>query len=428
MSSVSKHNKKSYSPVYKIYRRFRFLRFKKRLLLKTQQEIRRLKDLERKQQRDELKEFRLSEKQKRRIKEKEDLKESRKIKKELKDEFRHLKIQSELEQKQISAVEKEKARVSRFQEKRDRKRLLRQYLKLQRQGVVQTVRSINVATVRKKIRNFRESAPKRKLFALISFNSTILFLLSYFSLFYISQAVTVIAASFFKYPTIVYYYEVYFNIGAEAWYHDSVKTIFSAGPLMIFVIGIVFLIIYHNAREATGPFKLFFLWGFLQAVNMLFGALLVGTLFEAGVGYVISWMYIMDTGKVLFSIVSIFFLVIAGLIATKEFLISGNTYHCEINQANRTSFIFAQVLMPYLAGNIILVLLRQPRFVFYETFTGITLFISLLAVLATYKSFNDLYFEEEEKKPGIVWKPAAVLFGLILIFRIVLGFGIRFGG
>jgi hypothetical protein len=428
MSSQSKPKKKSFSPVYKVYRRLRFIRHKKKLAKKNRLEIRHRETLEREENRVSLKEFKLSERQKRKLKEKADLEERRRTKIELREELRQLKIQSKLEQRQLNIQEKVKARKIRKQDKRDRKRLLKRLLRSQRESFIQSIRSINLTTIRIKFKNFRENAPKRKLFALISANSTILFLLAYFSLFFIAQTVTVIAASFFNYPTIVYYYEVYFNISAEAWFHDSVKTVFSAGPLVNFVIGIGFLVVYHNTRETPGPFKLFFLWGFMHSVNMLFGALLVGTLFETGVGHVISWMYIMDTGKVLFSILSIFIMVVAGLIATKEFLVSANSYYCEINPTNRTFFILAQVFMPYIAGNIILTFIRQPRFVFYDTFTSLALIISVLPVLATYRSFNELYFEEEEKKPGFVWLSGAILAAVILFFRIVLAFGIRIGG
>jgi len=154
----------------------------------------------------------------------------------------------------------------------------------------------------------------------------------------------------------------------------------------------------------------------------------VGTLFEKGVGHVISWMYITDSGKVLYSIVSIFLLVVAGLHSTKHFLISGNTYYKEINKTNRTSFIISQVFMPYLIGNALLVFLRQPRFIFYDTFIGITLIICIIPVLVTFKSYHELYFEEERKKPGLGWVPMAILAGVIIFFRGILEIGIRFGG
>ena len=202
---------------------------------------------------------------------------------------------------------------------------------------------------------------------------------------------------------IVYYYEVYFNISTEAWYHDSVKTIFSSGPLILFVIGIIFLIIYSNIREMSGNFKLFFLWGFLHGINMLFGALLVGTLFETGVGHVISWMYIMDTGRMLYSTISIFILVVAGMMSLRHFLISGNAYFNEVTGENRGFLLRAQVLIPFFAGNAIIFLVRQPHFMYYETFTNMVLIICLLPIFVASGTAHDLFFDEDERKPRLEW-------------------------
>ena len=428
MSSNASHKKRSYSPVYKIYRRIRFVRYKKKLIRKQQHETQALELQERQATLARQKEFTLSEKQQQRLKRKAEKEEARRLKLELKEEFRQREILAREEFGKMNGQDRKKVLDERLFEKKRRKRLFRFYVRSRFRNFIQSFRSINIRTVKNKIREFRENAPQRRLFAIISFNSTVLFLLSYFCLFFTSQLATIISAGFFDYPTTVYYYEIYFNISPEAWYHDSVKTIFSAGPLVNFAIGIIFLIFYNNLRETPGAFKLFFLWGFLHSINMLFGAMLVGTLFETGVGHVISWMYIMDTGRVMYSTVSIFLLVMAGLLTTKQFLISGNTYFNELNSSNRTSFIFPQVLMPYFLGNIFLILLRQPRFVFYDTFTVMTLFIPVLAILATYRSYNELYFEEDEKKPGFTWISAAVLVLAVLFFRIALAIGIRFDG
>jgi hypothetical protein len=88
----------------------------------------------------------------------------------------------------------------------------------------------------------------------------------------------------------------------------------------------------------------------------------------------------------------------------------------------------AQVLIPYLVGNALLFLIRQPRFVYYDTFIALTLIISILPILVTYKSSNELYFEEEEKKPRLLWIGIALLTLVIFFFRGVLEIGIRFSG
>lgn len=420
--------RRSYSSIYKIYRRLKFVRHKKKVFERNRLEIKRKETQERKEVRIQQREYKIAEQQRQRIKFRADLEQSGKLKRELREEFRKSNNQAKQEWEKLAVNDRIKAKKAHKEERIQRKRQYRRYVRDQFRNFFYSFRALNIRTIKIKIKEFRADAPKRRLLTLISFNSTVLFLLSYFSLFLFAQAVTVVSAGFFDYPVTVHYYEIYFNISLEAWYQDSVKTIFSSGPLVNFAIGITFLIIYSNIRESTAPFKLFFLWGFLHAVNMLFGAMLIGTLFETGVGHVISWMYIMDTGKVLYSIVSIFLLVIAGIITTKQFLISGNTYYNEINKTNRTSFIVSQVLMPYLTGNVFLIILRQPRFIFYDTFIMVTMIICILPIIATYKSYNELYFEEEEKKPALVWISLIMLALVVLFFRGVLEIGLRFNG
>lgn len=428
MSLQKQPKRRSYSSIYKIYRRLRYIRFKKKLIKKRKSELLLVAKQEQLEQLQRIRDFKISEKQQRLAKKKVEKTDSIKLRKELKEEIRLRDKQAKEEWRSLTSEDRKKQEIVKLTEKRERKKLRRQNLKSGIKNFFLSFRSINPKNIRKNIRTFRENAPKRRLFFLTCVNSTILFLLSYLVLFLISQAVTVLAARFYNYPTIVYYYEIFFNISEDSWFHDSVKTIFSAGPVINFVIGITFIIIYSKIKEGTGTFKLFFLWGFLHAVNMLFGALLVGTLFETGVGHVLSWMYIMDTGRVLFSIISIFFLIISGLVVTKPFLFSGNTYHNDINEYNRTSFILAQVLVPYLAGNVVLLLVRQPRFVFYDTFIVLTLIISILPVIATFRSYHELYFEEEEKKPKLAWKALLGLIFMLVIFRGLLSIGLRISG
>jgi hypothetical protein len=275
---------------------------------------------------------------------------------------------------------------------------------------------------------YRDNRHALNKYIRITLNSTVLFLLSYLSLFILTQAVTVLAAKLFHYPTVLYYYEVYFNISVEDWYHDSVKTIFSSGPIIALFTGISFMIIFNGRKESTGLFKLFFLWGFLHGISMFFGAMLVGTLFEKGIGHVISWMYIMDTGKVLYSIISIFMLVLAGLIVVKPFLISGNSYFPKMTKLNRRGFIWAQVIIPCMTGIALLIALRWPRFMFYETFISLTIFISLLPVVSTYSAYTDLYFEEDIKPASVSWNYFFILLAVILFYRVALSVGISIPG
>ncbi|MDX9907310.1 MAG: hypothetical protein RBS55_12040 [Bacteroidales bacterium] len=424
MSPGISHKKRNYSSVYKIYRRLRFIRHrKKQLKQQIKQQLIRETD-EKKLAEARLREFRIQEKKQFKIKAKADKRADKERKAALKEEMKQMAIMARLE-KEKEVKEAIERRKKQWQLEKLETQRLKEEKRLQRIQV-RTKFSWKVY-FKNAVIKFKSGKAKRRHNALITINSTVFFIMSYLALFFISQAVTVIAAGFFNYPATVYYFEIYFNISPEAWYHDSVKTIFSAGPLVNFILGVICLIIYHKLKESPVTFKIFFLWGFLHGVNMLFGAMLVGTLFETGVGHVISWMYIMDTGRLLYSILSIFLLVIAGMIATKPFLFSANSYFNEINTGNRQTFMLSQVFWPFLTGNIIMILVRQPRLVFYDTFILFTLVISVLAVLFTFSGYNELYFEEEDKKPGIAWIATGILILALIFFRVILGIGIRLG-
>jgi hypothetical protein len=323
--------------------------------------------------------------------------------------------------KHESKEDKEKRRAERKSYKRKRRRLFRYAARAQVKYFFREVRTFRPADIRDL---FSDNKDRIARFIRILLNSTVLFLLSYLFIYLAAQAITVGAALLFHYPTIVYYYEVYFNIGIEDWYHDSVKTIYSAGPVFSLLISIASLIIYNRIKESVFLFKLFFLWCFLHGFSMFFGAILVGSLFETGIGHVISWMYVMDTGKLLYSIISLFMLVVAGMLVIRPFLISGNTYYQKVTQHNRRAFIWAQVILPYFIGVALLMALRLPRFMFYETFITFTMFISLLPVISAYPSIKELYFEEDVKPAFFEWKYFLILIAVLLLYRGVLNFGI----
>lgn len=327
-----------------------------------------------------------------------------------------------------TAEEKKKKALEKAYLKRKKRRLFRYTVRLRMRAFFRALRSFRPGDIRRWAGEIRKKGPDFHRLVVILVNSTTLFLLSYFAVYLLAQAATVMAARMFDYPVVLYYWEVYFNIGVESWFHDSVKTIFSAGPLISLFTGLCFIIIYTNVKERNGVFKLFFLWGFLHGISMFFGAMLVGTLFGSGFGHVIDWLYIMDTGKLLYSIVSIFMLVVAGFIAVRPFLLSANSYYRNLKRGRRRTFMWAQIIVPFITGNILLTALRQPRFMFYETFVTFTIAISLIPVLSIYPAYRNLYFEEDSPRAEIDWRSILILAAVIVFYRGILNFGISLSG
>jgi hypothetical protein len=240
----------------------------------------------------------------------------------------------------------------------------------------------------------------------------------------IVQVTTAIAGALFNYPSTLYYWSVYFNITVDDWSPDSIKIIYLAGPLMAGIVGIVSMIIYSNLKEFTFHFKLFFLWSAIHALSMLFGALLIGTLFDTGIGHAIGWMYVTDTGKLLYSMFSLFVLVTSGFMLTRPVLFSANVFFSDITEHNRAFFLNAQLTLPYLLGVGLLILVRQPRFMFYETFITFTTVLIVLPILGSAGNHHDIFFEEEKKRFNPRWITIFISLAVLLAYRFVLEIGI----
>lgn len=421
------HKKRSYSVFYKIYRRIRYIRH-----VKKQRKIKlEVYEIQREAEKEEadLKAREQLRKEKALIAQKR--KQEREYLRQQREEIRsNLRKNKEIAQKQAD-MEKAKVEVHRLLTREERiqrrKRLLKYYFKLQRKKFWKSLLSFNYTNLRHQILKLRESRDARKQFGIIFLNSTVYFLLSYFFLYLLNQAVTIFVAYLVDFPTILYYYEVYFNIDVERWTAESVKAIYSAGPLVSLLLGFISIIFYYRIRTLNVQFKIFFLWTFMHSMAFFFGAMLIGSLFESGLGHVLSWMYIMDTGKVLYSIISIFVLVITGFFVTKSFLISANSYFTDLIGKNSRYFIHSQVTFAFLAGNLILFLVRYPQLMLYEVFVNMTMLIPVVALVFNSANSNDLYFDEEPRKIRFRWILALSLVVIILLYRVALIPGLKIG-
>ncbi len=262
-------------------------------------------------------------------------------------------------------------------------------------------------------------------FFIISLNSTIFFILSYLFLHIISQLITVLSASNFNIDTILYYNKIDFIIGKTAWNFNSVKIIFSSGPFLSLIFAFLFLIVYSKVIEYDGFLKLFFLWGFAQAFTMFFGSLLIGSFLYKGFGYVFTWMYFSDTAKLVVSLSSIFALVLIGSLSTKYFLLSANIYFNFQKSYNRKLFVLSQIFVPYIAGNLILFLLKIPGNNYYDTFVLMSMILIIIPIFLRYKDFPDFFFDEEHKTINIAWRYLILMIIVLLLIRIGLNNGIR---
>lgn len=419
-------SRRKYSFLYKVYRRIRYLRYLKKVRRQRKKEARILERENKERLESILEQQAIDNDFRRKINE-------NKAKQDYSDANTDYDIKEEVSEellttlKEVSDRQKKEAIEQRIHEKHRRKRIIRYLVKRKTKQLFNAVISLNFTTIKKIFISFREARSQRQEFFTILINSTSYFLFSYFLIFFLTQLFSAVAASFFDYETLIKYNNNFYLVKNEDWFMDSVKTIYSAGPVTALIIGIISSIIYSRIKEHISKVKIFFLWTSVHAYSFFFGGLLIGTLFSKGFGHVVIWSYIMDTGKLVYSMISIFFLVLVGFILSRSFIISANSYYNKLDESNRSRFVNGQILFPFILGNIVMLIFWLPEFNFYFQLVSFSSLLIILPVWLRKRTFNDMYFEEEDIKVNIDHRIIILALLFISAFRIIFGFGIRIG-
>jgi hypothetical protein len=259
----------------------------------------------------------------------------------------------------------------------------------------------------------------------IAFNSLLLFLIGYIIVYVLNLFITGYAAIAFNIPVIVYYYDIDFLIRGIDWTPDSVSGVFSSGPLAMLVLSLFLIILYKSVETETGNMRLLLLWIIFHALTRFFGEILVGASLNKGFGFVILYMFVMDTGKVILTILGSVAMFAVGLFMARLSLYSANIYFNNLRKANRNKFIFSQFLLPFILGIAVIFIIKIPEINYFETALSASMVLFLIPIFMRGISIEDLYFDEDPRTIKI--KPVLpIAAGLLLIlFRVILGIGVR---
>jgi hypothetical protein len=260
----------------------------------------------------------------------------------------------------------------------------------------------------------------RNNFWAIALNSTAAYLLASMIIFYVNHLMTIIGAALFGYDLSFDYNIIYYHIESYEWTADSVKLIFSAGPIMLLIIGIVSMIFFSKISEDQARIKILLIWIALIAFNYFFGGLLIGNLFKKGIGHVFTWMYLQDTEKMAIALFGLFSLVSVALLMAKPVALSTNSYINNLNENNFPFIITAQIIVPFILGTALTLLYHLPRILFQERYSWISLALILAIIIGRINNFNTTYFDEEPRQIRIAWLPVLLTLVIIGLLRFVL--------
>lgn len=451
--------------LYAIYRRARYLRFMNKLKKERKRQLKLELKEENEQIKSNLKAYNTSDRRKEkqlRAARKQQEKAEQKVLRETirakeKEEKKLAKIKTKQEKKEAISIRNElrvNLKANSLREKQERKELklkqkielkeyklrkkqIKPYLrKRRRRELIRSIRNIDRQTVLRWLNWFKElweNRIERLNFLKITLNSTSLFVLSYLFLIVVGQAIITLIAYTYKYKTILFYFKIYYDIDSAEWTGDAVKILYSIQPLTGIIFGLIALIMFNSKRDFHGVFKLFYLWVFINGMVMFFGSLLIGTLLNQGFGWVISYLYYRDTGKMVFSIISIFALASLGAAIARSFLISGNTYFNFIDNNNRKFLLMSQVMFPAIFGSMIIAILKFPPEYYYTTSEEVTyeilklstFILIILPIFLSFSSFTDTFFDEEPRRIRIKFLYILIAAAIICLLMFGLSGGIE---
>lgn len=234
-------------------------------------------------------------------------------------------------------------------------------------------------------------------FWIIATNSTASYVLSFLFIFYLNHFTKIIIAANFDYAIGFNWYIIHFYIQPYEWTHDSVKLIYSSGPILIFIIGLISLIAFWSLVEEPARIKTFFMWLTLHAFNFFFGGLLIGNLFKKGVGHVFNWMYLTDTTKMIVALIGFLGLLGTAYFMSKPAAITANSYFNKLDEKNFPYFVTAQLLVPFVFGTIIYLGFFLPEILFQEAYSWISLALILFFIVGRISRMDTVYFDEDNR-------------------------------
>ncbi len=221
--------------------------------------------------------------------------------------------------------------------------------------------------------------------------------------------------------------QVYFYIEGYQWTHDMVTTIFSAGPFMVLIFGVISFGAFFSLREEITRIKIFFIWFTLLAFNFFFGNLLIGNIFTKGIGYVFQWAYFSDTAKVVIAMIGFFGLLMTAFLMKKPILFSANSYFTGIKEKNFPFFFTAQIIVPFIIGSIVSILYFFPRILFQERYSWISLAVVLFIVFMSINDEEAVIFDPDESPPPVSISKVLVITVIVVYVVLRIAFNSQHG-
>lgn len=263
----------------------------------------------------------------------------------------------------------------------------------------------------------------------IAVNSLAYFMLAYITVIVLTNSFSILIAHVEGVSGKLYYYGFDLIGAGNSWSSELTFLIFFFGIGFSFLLGVIFGSIFKKVRKHTRHSKIFFLWGFMISFTNFLGNVLVGAFFYFGTGVIFDkfsfpWIFRIISGVIAFA-----GLIYLGIYATRDFIISLNSYQRLIERQDLRWFIRAQLIIPAIAGNLLILLLKYPMHNYVkmlDTLVWTTMIIPLVALYINLSAQQGIRFKRKQPEIRIFPVPVIILIIVALLYRFGLADGLQF--
>lgn len=249
-------------------------------------------------------------------------------------------------------------------------------------------------------------------------NGTILSALAFNIIYFIHELGLVVAGAWLGNDPILFHNSVNFmNLSQPAQ-----NLAFAAGPVAVFIVGLICGGVYLGLRRSAGAFKLFVFWLSYHGLWLFLGqvpeiAFAAHGDFARG----IAFLQLRQPVRIVGAILGLIGLVLLGLFATKPLLETAITNDELTITSNRRKLIFQSGILPWLIGSILIIPFRVPPLdrAILPFLGGFPLIWTLLNA----GRVKNLQMRENALNKKLAWAGVAALLGVFLCFRLVLAAG-----
>ncbi len=232
----------------------------------------------------------------------------------------------------------------------------------------------------------------RKFFKIDKFNICIVinslayFLIAYYLVVFTFNLFSMVLASWLGFDVELFYYGYVWS--GNEWTTDYTIIVFFAGNALTLLYAFLFERLYTKQRKYTKGIKMLYLWIYLIAIMWFLGNIIVGSIFNFGIGAALRAYRIPFFLRAILAAISIGSLMFLGTKAQKHVRVSANLYYKKLTKKAFIGFLLQQIVMPTIIGIIIIILLKIPVVDMYNYADIVLLFTMGFFIVGLFYNYN----------------------------------------